>query len=85
MINQTPNPNKIETQFPNLLAYLDEDELSRLIPQHTILELNNLEAAFDQIESAMIQIRLNAEVPFLSMIWTAIGSIWDNSRDLLYD
>lgn len=79
------NNQTIDARYPNLIAYLDEADLVSLIENHTMAEADLIESAFEQIESAMINIHRAAEYTFNKVILEAIQSIWDNSRDLLDD
>jgi hypothetical protein len=67
----------------NAYQYLESPE--RFISQHTTTELHQLRTAIDNIERAFTLIHRNAEAEHLTELWGAIGSIWDNARDLAYD
>ena len=79
------NNQTIDTRYPNLIAYLDEAEIKLFIGSHTMAEADKLEAALELLESTFIDIYRTAEYELTGLIWGAIGSIWDNARDLAFD
>lgn len=81
MNDQTPHQT-LDSQFPNLVGYLDEAGLHELIRNHTMAEALELESCFATLETAMIQIHRTAEISSMKAIWDAITTIWDNSHDL---
>ena len=83
--SNTQMPSTIDSNFPSLVGYMDDEGLRDLIRNHTMNEASQIEAAFNTIETAMILIHRNAEISSKAAILEAITTIWDNSRDLAFD
>lgn len=70
---------------PNANAWQYLDDIPHFLEQHTTSELHQIRFALNNIERAMTILHRFTEESQLYNIHDAIGTIWDNSRDLAFD